>query len=461
MNNLKKYLILFFVAFLWFNPGIAQQLIFKTQPSDADACVSSSASFMVETDTLGFNNEIIIYEWQLKKEGENWNTIQEGTDNTLIIEDLTAAFNNSMIKCKAKIETYEKVSDTALLSVFHNPEISFIYSDTCWGSITKFLNTSATIDNMEWQWDFSDGSLDSSVFESPNHYYENPGLYNVTLIGTNNNGCSGMMSREINILSLPEPIIYGTDSVACSFQKNIKFYTQDTTFINYMWEINSEDDFCYFNNQQTENPEIYIDCYSTEDPVQFNIKLEAEDQYGCVNHTQRAFLLMDYQSPNNAAVVQKPENSRMLICLIENPDNYKYKWFKTTGINYADTAVVSKSEKNFLLFEEQIDTVQYQYGVTITDTNQNYCFSSFYFNKKSNTQIGKSISYTKNGNIVSIESLTEFRLEIYNSNGTKILEDKSFKGSLIQSLDNFTADKYALKVYRNNQIVLSKSIIVK
>lgn len=450
-----------FVAFTWLNAGIAQQIIFTSQPTDTDACVNSSASFSVETDTLGFNNEPIIYEWLLKKTGEDWYTLQEETNNSVLIDALAIDFNNAMIKCIAKIGAFEIESDTAILSVFPNPEISFIYSDTCWGSITKFLNTSGMIENMTWQWNFGDGSHDSSVFESPNHYYEDPGLYNVKLIGTDNHGCSGMMSREINILSLPEPKIYGTDSVACSFQKNIKFYTQDTTFINYNWEIISEDEFCAFNNEQTQNPEVYIDCGSAANPVQFNISLEVEDQYGCVNQTQRSFLLMNYKSPNNAVIVQKPENSRMLICLIENPDNYKYKWFKTEGDNYTDTAVVTKSDKNFLLFEEPIDTVQYQYGVTITDTDQNYCFSSFYFNKKTDNQVGKNISFTKSGNIVNIESKSDFSLEIFNSNGVKVHEDYSFNGTLIKSLDRFDSDQYKLIVSRGKQIVLSKSIIVK
>ncbi|NOY88483.1 MAG: PKD domain-containing protein [FCB group bacterium] len=61
-----------------------------------------------------------------------------------------------------------------------NPELMFT-ADTTWGWSPLMVNFTGTsilpVDT--WTWDFGDG--DSSAFQSPNHTYQGPGVYNVSL----------------------------------------------------------------------------------------------------------------------------------------------------------------------------------------------------------------------------------------------------------------------------------------
>ncbi|MBK7174851.1 MAG: PKD domain-containing protein [Bacteroidales bacterium] len=57
-----------------------------------------------------------------------------------------------------------------------------------------------------WSWDFGDptsGSLNTSTLKDPTHLYTTAGLYNVTLIVQNFNGCSDTIIRQVNVKGAP------------------------------------------------------------------------------------------------------------------------------------------------------------------------------------------------------------------------------------------------------------------
>jgi len=68
---------------------------------------------------------------------------------------------------------------------------------------TIVFNASGSYDTdgtiASYQWDFGDGTTGSGV--NPEHVYENPGTYNVTLVITDNNGNNYSKTMTVNIVS--------------------------------------------------------------------------------------------------------------------------------------------------------------------------------------------------------------------------------------------------------------------
>jgi PKD repeat protein len=79
----------------------------------------------------------------------------------------------------------------------------FNVSEQCFGSITDFNNISTGIENqgVTWEWLFGDGK--TSFEKAPEHSYDAPGLYQVTLNVKNPSGCNNSITKAIRISQGP------------------------------------------------------------------------------------------------------------------------------------------------------------------------------------------------------------------------------------------------------------------
>ena len=81
--------------------------------------------------------------------------------------------------------------------------------------VASFIDTS-TNDPTSWSWEFGDGT--SSTSQSPNHAYEVPGTYQVTLTATNAGGTSTPFTQAITVLRQPEAaFISSTGNLTAQF----------------------------------------------------------------------------------------------------------------------------------------------------------------------------------------------------------------------------------------------------
>lgn len=110
-------------------------------------------------------------------------------------------------------------SMTQTVIVYDPPVADFAISGFCPESPTSFTNLStsgagATITTRIW--DFGDGN--SSTDLNPVHTYATPGVYNVSLMLVNSNGCEDTLTVPITIYPLPVPdfssnvVCYGTQT---------------------------------------------------------------------------------------------------------------------------------------------------------------------------------------------------------------------------------------------------------
>ncbi len=94
---------------------------------------------------------------------------------------------------------------TQPVQVYYNPVVSFTHNNECFGDTIHFTNTSSvhmstTISS--YLWVFGDGSSTSNL-TNPVHYYSNPGTYNVTLVATTANNCSGVANNPVKAFDPP------------------------------------------------------------------------------------------------------------------------------------------------------------------------------------------------------------------------------------------------------------------
>jgi PKD repeat protein len=80
------------------------------------------------------------------------------------------------------------------VGVYTRPQVSFAASDTvgCYPLALNFINTSAGLSQATYQWNFGNGSGDT--ISDPTFIYQNPGVYDVTLVVTNAGACADSMT---------------------------------------------------------------------------------------------------------------------------------------------------------------------------------------------------------------------------------------------------------------------------
>lgn len=94
---------------------------------------------------------------------------------------------------------------TKNVQVYYNPVVSFSHDDVCLGDTICFTNTSTVHSSgsiTDTIWVFGDGSPTSNV-PAPCHYYNSAGTYNVTLVVTTNQGCSGVTTLPVKTFDYP------------------------------------------------------------------------------------------------------------------------------------------------------------------------------------------------------------------------------------------------------------------
>jgi len=442
----------------------AQQLVFTHQPASQSVCEASDQMFSIQTDTVGFEGEQMVYTWMLFNT-QNWIEVDpadphfEIEDSSLYVLSIPLSMDNYLFSCVITIGDYEYNSDTATLLVNPNPTVDFEYNGHCFGEKTSFINKTDDLSDFEsWHWDFGDNICsDSSLFVNANHYYCAPGEYNVILEGVDKNGCRGEIVKLIEIFDVNPPEIEGPD-IACSYQENIRFFS-DNNYSGYQWSLKGLQLPCTLQTDTTFD--VLLECELAENPSQFNVQLEVTDQRGCKTHTMKEFLVLTFRSPENGVVLRKPINSNLLICLLDDTTNMIYKWAKTLKANPSDTLEKYNTHNNYALFKENIDLSLYDYSVEVINTAENYCSSTFYLYPESvyGPESGEPMIKDNPKNIL-IRCDQNCSLYVINSNQKIIMNKQVRNGTLEIPKTAFEFGTYNMFLVNGNMIIANTSFIV-
>ncbi len=129
------------------------------------------------------------------------------------------------------------------LTVLATPRPDFSYNTACLGSVTQFSDITSPNTNIEWLWDFGDGSP-ASTSQNPSHIYANPGVYTVKLTVKNANFCSHDTTHSVTVIALPTAG-FQTNAPQCKGLP-VAFTNTSTTvhgqIVKWIWDFNDGTD---------------------------------------------------------------------------------------------------------------------------------------------------------------------------------------------------------------------------
>jgi len=184
-------------------------------------------------------------------------------------------------------------SSQKAVTVFPVPQAGFLCDTPCLHRPTQFADTSLTNNTMiisGWKWDFGDTTGDT--IQNPEHYYKNPGIYNVSLIITSTDGCRDTSVIPGAALVRPLPVAwFGFTFTGNGYEeKEVQFTDSSTDAIKWNWSF----DNMYFVSLQ--HPAIWY-----KDTGWKYIYLEVQNTEGCDSAVVRYIYVppeIDYYLPN-------------------------------------------------------------------------------------------------------------------------------------------------------------------
>jgi PKD repeat protein len=163
-------------------------------------------------------------------------------------------------------------SDTAFIEVLPAPEVSFeIPPYVCDGSSVSFINTSDNIGGSFW--DFGDGN--TSIETSPDHIYEGPDTYVVTLTANSLiDNCPASFTDSIIIEE--NPIAgFSVDTIRGCVPLSLQFTDESVGEAGWIWDFGDET-----SGSTDENP-----THTYMIPGNYIASLIVTDEYGCSSDT--------------------------------------------------------------------------------------------------------------------------------------------------------------------------------
>jgi gliding motility-associated-like protein len=200
-----------------------------------------------------------------------------GQDDTLVYE-VSATANG----CTAPL-------DSVLVIVHDQPDVDFLVATNplCSEDTIQFINLSNP--NFDFDWSFGDGS--TSVVYSPTHIYNNSGIYEVMLVGTNPiNNCSAADSTTIVVNKMPDASFYTVDTIGCG-NLNATFYANYQATSDMVWDFGDGQTLAQVGN--VTNYYGQAGCYDvtlTVTSPEGCVAQETYDDYVCVYANPIAFI---------------------------------------------------------------------------------------------------------------------------------------------------------------------------
>jgi len=132
------------------------------------------------------------------------------------------------------------------------PEVNFNFENLCQGSTTLFYDLSTVHTGVisSWLWKFGDGKTDN--FQNTSNYYDNPGIYDVTLTVRSSTGCKDSLQKTIQIFESPVIELKTTNDSIIGNNDTVYFYEGGTVTIS-ISNFSSFDSVIWFDDSRAES----------------------------------------------------------------------------------------------------------------------------------------------------------------------------------------------------------------
>ncbi len=261
-------------TFTFFKLGIV--CTFITMTSLAQAQVSAN---FTGTPTSGCSPLIVTFSnLSTGATSYTWlfgNGNQSTQNNPAAVYLNSGTYTVTLIACNGGV--CDTMVKTNYITVFANPIAAFTCPDNagCKSFTVNFqdISTPGSAAITSWLWDFGDGQL--SMQQNPNHTYSNSGVYDVTLIVTDANGCTGQISIPDYVTVVNQPTVNFTASplTSCFFPVNVTFNNNSSGVgtLTFVWDFGDGTTSSVVNPTHT-----YTSAGS------FTVTLTCTNNYGCV-----------------------------------------------------------------------------------------------------------------------------------------------------------------------------------
>ena len=186
------------------------------------------------------------------------------------------------------------VSPPQKVSISKKPVAGFAVSlPGCAGGTITFTDQSTVVPGTTeaaWSWDFGDGQ--TATLKNPTHTYTAAGTYHVTLITTNNKGCSSDIGSN-DIIIHPSPVADFVAPDVCLADITAAFKDASTiddhteSEFTYLWNFGDDAGNITPGNLNTSTDKNPSHKYNTA--KQYNLSLTVTSKYGCATVKTQQF----------------------------------------------------------------------------------------------------------------------------------------------------------------------------
>lgn len=217
---------------------------------------------MNSTSTVANPSNIATYEWDIDNNG----TVDYTSNN---INHSFPGYGIYDVNLTVTSDAGCTDNITQQVEVFSLPVVDFTANPLCFGEPTDFTDQTLVPNGdpmNSWNWDFNDGN--TSTDQNPSNLYNTPGIYNVNLIVTTDNGCTDDVTLPIEVFAMPVAD-FNFDN-AC-FYDALDFTNQSSQVATiFAWEFGDG------NTSTQENP-----SHTYNASGQYNVTLMISTQDGC------------------------------------------------------------------------------------------------------------------------------------------------------------------------------------
>lgn len=236
-----------------------------------------------------------------------------------------------------------KDSITQTVNVTLPPIIDFTVNPSCLGLNTNFTNISTTggAASNSYTWSFGGGGGNSNAV-SPSMSFATPGIYTVSLGGTNSDGCSNTIQKTFTVN--PKPIIAFSANPVC-VNSTTSFTNTSTiaagTITNWFWDFNND----AVTDNTTQNPTYIFTSGGT-----FPVELKAQSDQGCQDS---AIVNINVSPTPSISFNATPACMRFSIVLANNSSvtapatMTSYTWNFGSGSSFATSTATAPSNLTY------------------------------------------------------------------------------------------------------------------
>jgi PKD repeat protein len=213
---------------------VTSNIIPNFMANSINNCEGASVDFM---DLSSGNPDT--WEWTFTGGNPSTSNLQHPTG---IVYSTTGNFNVSLTITKAG-QPSKMMTKTEYIHVYPYPDAEFSATTECAGDPVFFMDQTLSNGGIVtyWKWNFGDYSSPGNIsfLQNPEHTYNSPGIYPVSLTVKNNDMCEDMTVKNITVISIPgQASVPSGNTEVCKDSGGYVYTTAGATFAtDFIWEI--------------------------------------------------------------------------------------------------------------------------------------------------------------------------------------------------------------------------------